>query len=216
MPDLAERLDALFAASTDPRTGRSYSNRYVATALAQNWDVSVSHTYLSQLRLGQTQDPAASILGALAQFFDVPIDYFFTSTVRFEPEELRRRLEFALGLGPAADIDALVERVQADVSNFDRAAWEKLLHGERPVYVRTSVLEAIADFLNVKPEYLTTPDLDDELKTYEAQLDLAAAVAQADGKGSAMRAVGAPSPESLRAIAASIRATFAEDNDSED
>lgn len=76
MPDLAERLNALFSRVPRPDGRTHYSNADVAQALSEN-EVSVTGVYLSQLRSGRRDNPSARLLAALAKFFGVPIAYFF-------------------------------------------------------------------------------------------------------------------------------------------
>jgi transcriptional regulator with XRE-family HTH domain len=66
----ADRLDTLFRTVPDPRTGRQYSVRHVATACG------ISHTHLNKLRSGAASDPRRSEMEALATFFGVPLAYF--------------------------------------------------------------------------------------------------------------------------------------------
>lgn len=57
----------------------------VALARALNADgCPITTAYLSQLRTGARTRPTARIVGALAAHFDVPVDYFYPSTVSAE------------------------------------------------------------------------------------------------------------------------------------
>jgi len=209
LPGFATQLNALFSASTNPATGKRYTNLFVAEALMQRWGVAVTPGYLSQLRNGHKEDPAASLVGALAQFFDVPVDYFFGFMIRFEHGELARRLELLeRRAGSSFDGDALVAHVASSVETFDESAWRELHEPEQPLYVHESVLRAIADYFDARPEYLIDAELDDQLKEYEAHLDLTAALVESGATGSSMRNLGKLSPDALRAIAASLRDTL--------
>lgn len=71
---LADRLDRLFRA-VHPRGGREYSYEEVAAAIREQ-GVTISHTYIWQLRKGLRDNPTKRHLEALAQFFGVPASYF--------------------------------------------------------------------------------------------------------------------------------------------
>lgn len=76
IPHLADRLNVLFGRV--PRRGGSqpYSNERAAEELGVA-GVSVTGTYLSQLRSGKRSNPSAKLLMGIADLFDVPITYFF-------------------------------------------------------------------------------------------------------------------------------------------
>ncbi|MGT2462974.1 hypothetical protein [Sinomonas atrocyanea] len=76
MPDFAARLNALFERVPDAETGKPYSNVAVAAAL-EGLGTPVTPGYLGQLRSARKNDPSARLVGALAQFFGVPLGYFF-------------------------------------------------------------------------------------------------------------------------------------------
>ncbi|MEU4738997.1 helix-turn-helix transcriptional regulator [Actinosynnema sp. NPDC023658] len=86
---LADRLDRLFRA-VHPRGGREYTYEEVAAAIREQ-GVTISHTYVWQLRKGLRDNPTKRHLEALAQFFGVPPAYFLdddTSGVREQLELL--------------------------------------------------------------------------------------------------------------------------------
>lgn len=76
LPDLADRLNDLFARVPKPESTQPYSNDAVAEALTDQ-GVSVTGVYLSQIRNGRKTNPSARLLGGLAKFFGVPIAYFY-------------------------------------------------------------------------------------------------------------------------------------------
>jgi transcriptional regulator with XRE-family HTH domain len=75
-PTLADRIDALFRVVQRP-DGEPYSHEEVARACREATGESFSATYLWQLRTGRRVNPTKRHLEALAQFFDVPVVYFF-------------------------------------------------------------------------------------------------------------------------------------------
>lgn len=81
MPDFADRLNDLYARV--PREGSStatYSNEAVAEALTQR-GIPVTGQYLAQLRSGRKDNPSGRLVGGLAHFFGVPVDYFFDESL---------------------------------------------------------------------------------------------------------------------------------------
>lgn len=76
IPHLAERLDALFVRVPRPGTEAPWSNDAVAEELSDR-GVSVTAPYLSQLRSGKRTNPSARLLAGIADFFGVPLTYFF-------------------------------------------------------------------------------------------------------------------------------------------
>lgn len=78
MPDFADRLNALFERVPDPATNKPCTNAAVALELSEA-GTPVTAAYLGLLRAAKKQDPSARLVGALASFFGVPVDYFFDS-----------------------------------------------------------------------------------------------------------------------------------------
>ncbi|WP_327738783.1 helix-turn-helix domain-containing protein [Streptomyces nojiriensis] len=73
---LADRLNQLFAA-VRPTPRHEYSNEHVAAAIRESAsDVSISQSYIWQLRNGRKTNPTLKHLQALAGFFGVPTAYF--------------------------------------------------------------------------------------------------------------------------------------------
>ena len=73
---LAEKIDTLFRTVRRPNRDM-FSNDEVATACREATGESFSATYLWQLRTGRRDNPTMRHLEALAQFFEVPVAYFF-------------------------------------------------------------------------------------------------------------------------------------------
>jgi transcriptional regulator with XRE-family HTH domain len=88
---LAGKLNHLFANSTT-RSGQEYSNEQVAAAIVAT-GVTISQSYIWQLRKGKKDNPTFKHLQALAAFFGVPVSYFFddevTDRVDQQLEELK-------------------------------------------------------------------------------------------------------------------------------
>jgi transcriptional regulator with XRE-family HTH domain len=73
---LAAKIDALFRAVRRP-SREQYSHEEVAKACREATGESFSATYLWQLRTGRRDNPTKRHLEVLAQFFQVPVAYFF-------------------------------------------------------------------------------------------------------------------------------------------
>ena len=88
---LAGKLNHLFAHTTT-RGGQEYSNEQVAAAIVTT-GVTISQSYIWQLRKGKKDNPTYKHLQALAAFFGVPVSYFFddevTDRVDLQLEELK-------------------------------------------------------------------------------------------------------------------------------
>jgi transcriptional regulator with XRE-family HTH domain len=88
---LADKLNHLFA-NTTTRGGQEYSNEQAAAAIVAT-GVTISQSYIWQLRKGKKDNPTFKHLQALAAFFGVPVSYFFddevTDRVDQQLEELR-------------------------------------------------------------------------------------------------------------------------------
>ncbi len=76
----AERLAHLIA-TVHPPDRKPYSYREIATGVADRTGVSMSATHVQQLAVGARKDPKRSHIQALAQFFGVPVTYFFDDEV---------------------------------------------------------------------------------------------------------------------------------------
>ena len=84
---LADKIDFLF--KTVHASGRAEATyAEVAAAVTAATGISISASYLHQLRMGQKDNPTKRHLEALAKFFGVPPAYFFDdeTTARVEAE----------------------------------------------------------------------------------------------------------------------------------
>jgi transcriptional regulator with XRE-family HTH domain len=72
---IAEKLDRLFQ-RVRPAGQGEYSHSAVAEAIREQQGISISHTYIWQLRTGRRDNPTIQHLTALATFFGVPVAYF--------------------------------------------------------------------------------------------------------------------------------------------
>jgi transcriptional regulator with XRE-family HTH domain len=71
--NLADRINTLFQSHRRP-DGRMWTNDEVASGIKKaNPDIKVGGAYLSALRTGKRARPAIDLLGALADFFRVPL-----------------------------------------------------------------------------------------------------------------------------------------------
>jgi ESX-1-secreted protein regulator len=76
----AERLAHLIA-TVHPPDRKPYSYREIASGVAEQTGVTMSATHVQQLAVGARKDPKRSHIQALAQFFGVPVTYFFDDDV---------------------------------------------------------------------------------------------------------------------------------------
>ncbi|WP_330305256.1 MULTISPECIES: helix-turn-helix transcriptional regulator [unclassified Streptomyces] len=84
---LADKLNELFA-NVRPDVGHEYSNEQVAAAI-RGTGVTISQSYIWQLRKGIKSNPTLKHLEALAGFFGVPTAYFLdTETSNRVAEQL--------------------------------------------------------------------------------------------------------------------------------
>ncbi|MGX6607921.1 helix-turn-helix domain-containing protein [Micromonosporaceae bacterium Da 78-11] len=119
---IAAKLDRLFKqARPEP------SFMTVAEAIRAQQGVSISHTYIWQLRTGRRDNPTVQHLTALATFFGVPVAYFLDDeqTQRIDTQlDLLRTLRDAgvteLALR-AADVSP---RGRETISELIRKVWE--------------------------------------------------------------------------------------------
>lgn len=87
---IADRLNHLFAGMT-ARGGQEFSNEQVASAIVAT-GVTISQSYIWQLRKGRKDNPTVRHLQALAAFFGVPVSYFFDDEVTDRVDEQLERL----------------------------------------------------------------------------------------------------------------------------
>ncbi|HEV3361919.1 MAG TPA: helix-turn-helix domain-containing protein [Pseudonocardiaceae bacterium] len=82
---LAERLDHLFDIVRRP-DGQEYTNEHVANSVTAK-GVTISQSYIWQLRKQKKDNPTLKHLQALADFFGVPPAYFFDDAVAGQIDE---------------------------------------------------------------------------------------------------------------------------------
>jgi transcriptional regulator with XRE-family HTH domain len=88
---LADKLNYLFAYHT-PRNGQEYSNEQVAAAICARGEVTISQSYIWQLRKSKKDNPTYKHLQALAGYFGVPVSYFFDNEVSDRVNEQLEKL----------------------------------------------------------------------------------------------------------------------------
>jgi transcriptional regulator with XRE-family HTH domain len=110
---IAEKLDMLFK-SVHPRSQGEYSYNAVAEGIGK-LGVSISHTYLWQLRTGRRDNPTITHLSAIAKFFGVPTSYFLDEA---EAENIGEELQLLAALR-AANVTDIALRA-ADLSPGSR------------------------------------------------------------------------------------------------
>lgn len=87
--DFAERLRFLLGAVRHPE-GRPYNLSEIAEEIARRGRARVSRGYLSSLKDGKKRRPSPEYVEAIADFFGVPLMYFYDSeTARWVEQELR-------------------------------------------------------------------------------------------------------------------------------
>jgi transcriptional regulator with XRE-family HTH domain len=134
---LSERLERLFRARTNPRTGRPFTLPEVEAGIhAQAEGLpdeerrrrQIGRTYIWQLRKGERTNPTVLHLRSLAEFFGVPVGYF-VDDIR-SSDELDRRLTLAGAVDDsdvrdialrAAGADARTRRLVRDMLDHSRA-----------------------------------------------------------------------------------------------
>lgn len=77
-PDLATKINRLFQVM-HPSDQRPPSNRKVAEEITQRYGIDISQNYLATLRSGQRSNPTLRHLQALAWYFGVDPNYFFST-----------------------------------------------------------------------------------------------------------------------------------------
>lgn len=91
---IAEKLDRLFR-RVHPAGHGEYSHSAVAEAIREQQGISISHTYIWQLRTGRRDNPTIQHLTALATFFGVPVAYFLDDE---ESKQIDSELELLAAL----------------------------------------------------------------------------------------------------------------------
>ncbi|AYY13000.1 XRE family transcriptional regulator [Actinobacteria bacterium YIM 96077] len=130
---LAERLDYLFA-TVRPRGRGEYTYREVAQAINDSPDdVTISASYLWQLRKGGKVNPSVRHLEALARFFGVPTRWLLGDD---DADEVTSQLELL-----AAMRDADVREIALRASGLSDAALQMV----KNVVENTRKMEGLPD-----------------------------------------------------------------------
>jgi transcriptional regulator with XRE-family HTH domain len=130
---VAEKLDRLFTRIRENGLNE-YTYSAVAKAIQEQQGLSISHTYIWQLRTGRRENPTIQHLAALAKFFGVPVAYFLNDqeTAKVESElELLSALREAGVTEIALRAAALTADSRETISHMVRKVWE-LENGSRP------------------------------------------------------------------------------------
>ena len=126
-PTLAEKLDRLFQAVRSPKGGE-YTYAEVAAGIQERGIATISDTYLCDLRNGTKENPRIRHLEALADFFGVPMSYFF------DGDETAARLYAQLASLPAygdTDVQRIMLRA-VDLSPDTLQAVAQIIEHLRP------------------------------------------------------------------------------------
>jgi transcriptional regulator with XRE-family HTH domain len=123
-PSLAEKIDRLIKAKR-AREGRTYSYKDLAAAIRAYGGGSISAAYLWQLHTGAKDNPQKKTLEMLADFFGVPVTYFFDTD---EATHLYEQLPIALD----ADVRRIALRA-ADLSPESRAVIGEMIEQARKI-----------------------------------------------------------------------------------
>ncbi|WP_406731688.1 XRE family transcriptional regulator [Streptomyces sp. NBC_01794] len=113
-----ERLNTLFETVHPPDRG-PYSNQEIAELLRERGGATLSHVYLWQLRTGRRDNPTRRHLEALADFFGVPVAYFFDDATA---DRVVAELAFVRQLRETG-----VQRVAMRVAGLSPQSMEQLL-----------------------------------------------------------------------------------------
>jgi hypothetical protein len=129
--------------------------------------------------------------------------------VETDPTELARRLT-AIAAAPRGDggpfeLDALTADLADRGVVLAAGEWDDLLEGKASSPVRSRVLEGVASYSSIPPEYLLQLDDAAAEESAEAQFDFRLALRETGADSVSARAVGDISPTALRAIAQSLR-----------
>ncbi|WP_431980922.1 helix-turn-helix domain-containing protein [Streptomyces qinglanensis] len=114
----SERLNRLFEMVHPPDRG-PYTNQEVAALLRERGGPTLSHVYLWQLRTGRRDNPTRRHLEGLAEFFGVPVAYFFDEDTALRVSE---ELAFVRRMRESG-----VQRVAARAAGLSPRSMEQVL-----------------------------------------------------------------------------------------
>jgi transcriptional regulator with XRE-family HTH domain len=123
---IAEKLDRLFRQIRPPGQAE-FSYMAVAEAVRAQQGISISHTYIWQLRTGRRANPTVQHLTALALFFGVPVAYFLDDDVAKKVDdqlELLRTLRDAQVTEIALRAAHVSESSREVINDIVRKVWE--------------------------------------------------------------------------------------------
>jgi transcriptional regulator with XRE-family HTH domain len=130
---IAEKLDRLFQ-RVRPAGQGEYSHGAVAEAIREQQGISISHTYIWQLRTGRRDNPTIQHLTALATFFGVPVAYFLDDE---ETRKIDSELELLAALRDTGVTEIALRAADLSpssretISNMIMKVWE-LENDKRP------------------------------------------------------------------------------------
>jgi transcriptional regulator with XRE-family HTH domain len=126
-PTLAEKIDRLFKA-VRPAGRREYSYEEVSRGIRARGITTMSDSLLWELRTGKKDNPKMRQIEALADFFDVPVTYFFDTEDSARLYEQIETLPIALD----ADVRRIALRA-ADLSPGSRAVIGEMIEQARKI-----------------------------------------------------------------------------------
>jgi transcriptional regulator with XRE-family HTH domain len=126
-PTLAEKLDRLFKA-VRPAGRREYSYEEVSRGIRARGITTMSDSLLWELRTGKKDNPKMRQIEALADFFGVPVTYFFDTE---ESARLYEQIE-TLPIALDADVRRLALRA-VDLSPDTLRAIEQIIEQARQI-----------------------------------------------------------------------------------
>ncbi|KAA2249541.1 XRE family transcriptional regulator [Solihabitans fulvus] len=125
---LARKLNHLFA-RVRLSGGNEYSNEQVAAAIRAG-GVTISQSYIWQLRQGRKDNPTYRHLEALAGFFGVPVSYFFedatTDRVDEQLTQLKAEQERLREIANGSDVQVMAMRA-GELSQTGRRQVKELI-----------------------------------------------------------------------------------------
>ncbi|WP_058042443.1 helix-turn-helix domain-containing protein [Streptomyces roseifaciens] len=119
---IAEKLDRLFT-TTGKRKHGECSYTAVAESIREEQGISISHTYIWQLRTGRRDNPTLQHLTGLANFFGVPVAYFLDDKIT---EEIDSELQLLAALRNAGVTEIAMRA--ADLSSGSREAVSSMIN----------------------------------------------------------------------------------------
>jgi ESX-1-secreted protein regulator len=126
-PTLAEKIDRLFKA-VHPAGRREYSYEEVSRGIRARGITTMSDSLLWELRTGKKDNPKMRQIEALADFFGVPVTYFFDTA---DSAQLYEQIE-SLPIALDSDVRRIALRA-ADLSPESRAVIGEMIEQARKI-----------------------------------------------------------------------------------